>query len=518
MPCKQMGREQMQECIDQLLLRLRRYRSFGFDGVSLHMSYGLSGAQFLSPRTNHRTDEFGGSLENRCRYPLMICQAVKDAFGADFLVEVTISGDEGPGGWTTEDSVGFSKLAEGKIDLLQIRERTGDLAHPTGFNSTCVPSTLKVAAAIKAGGANIVTVPIGGFQDPEVIENAIATGQTDMVGAARAFICDFEYGKKLAEGRGEDIVPCIRCNRCHGLHCDGPWLSGCSVNPRLGLDDVFRALAEPPARRKKVAVVGGGISGMYAAIECAKRGHCVTLYERSHYLGGQLRHAEYASFKWPLKKFRDYLAVQLEKQNMTVYMGTAAEPELLRQESFDVVIAALGAVPALPDIPGVRTAGGEKAPGVWYAPEVFGREAELGKRIVIVGGSETGTEAGLYLAQAGHEVTVLTRQTMLAYGAYRVHYYDPFRTAWEDTSDFQYVLEAAVQTVDADGVTYCASDGSLRRLEADSVVIAGGMSALKKESLAFYGVADEFYMIGDCADVGDVRKCIREAYCAAMQI
>lgn len=518
MPCRQMGREQMQQCIDQLIRRLRRYRSFGFDGISLHMSYGMSGAQFLSPRTNHRTDEFGGSLENRSRYPLMICQAVKDAFGPDFLVEVSISGDEGPGGWTTEDSVGFSKLAEGKIDLLQIRERNGDLSHPTGFNSTPVPSTLRVAAAIKAGGANIVTVPIGGFQDPELIEQAIASGQTDMVGAARAFICDYDYGKKLLEGRGEDVVPCIRCNRCHGIHCDGPWISGCSVNPRLGVDDILQSLTEPPARRKYVAVVGGGIAGMYAAITCAQRGHAVTLYEAGDYLGGQLLHAEYASFKWPLKRFRDYLVRQLERQRVTVQLQTKATPELLEEKGFDVIVAALGAEPNLPDIPGLRTAAGEKLPEILYAAEVFGREAELGKRVAVIGGSEIGTEAGLYLAQAGHAVTVLTRQTMLAYSAYRVHYYDPFRTAWEHTPGFCGVTEAAVQSVDSQGVNYTGPDGTVHRLEADSVVISGGMNARKQESLAFYGAADEFYMIGDCSGTGDVRKCIREAYCAALRI
>ena len=510
MSCRQLERPQMEQMIEELIQKLRRYRSCGFDGVSVHMAYGLGCALFLTSSTNTRTDEFGGSLENRTRLPMMIFRAIREEFGPDFFIECTFSGNDPEGGWTIEDSVGFAKIAEGVVDAFQIRECNGELSHPVGFNSTLVPSTLKVAEAIKKSGSGIITIPIGGFQDPDIIEEAIASGKTDMVGAARAFIADYDYGQKLLEGRGEDVVPCIRCNRCHGVHLDGPWLSACSVNPRMGLSDIFESLNHPPVRLKKVAVVGGGISGMVAAIECARRGHSVTLYEKSGYLGGQLFHAEHAAFKWPLKRFRDYLVGQIEKSDITVLMNTAASPEMISAGEYDAVIAALGAVPNRPAIPGI-----EKAV---LASGVFGRDTELDENVVVIGGSEIGVEAGLYLAQAGHKVTLLSRQNILAYGALRVHYYDCFEQAWQAEPNFRYILSATATGIGSDCVTYRDAEGSEHTLPAGSVVIAGGMNALTDASLAFYGSAPEFYAAGDCTNPGNIQKCVRDAYCAAMRI
>ena len=512
MPCKQLELPQMEQMIQDAIKKLRRYQSFGFDGASVHMAYGLPGcAQFLSPLTNKRTDEFGGSLENRTRFPMMLCRAIREEFGPDFLIEVILSGQE-EGGWTIEDSVGFAKIAEGVVDMFQIREATGDLAHPVGFNSSRVPTTLEVAAAIKASGSSMITVPIGGFQNPDIIEEAIATGKTDMVGAARAFIADYNYGKKLQEGRGEDVVPCIRCNRCHGLHMDGPWVVGCSVNPEVGLSDVFAALAEAPEKKKSVAVIGGGISGMYAAIQCAERGHDVSLYEKTDYLGGQFLHAEYATFKWPMQDYKNYLVRQLEKLQIKVYMNTEATPEMIEEAGYDTVIAALGAEPNVPAIAGVEN------PGLWIANDVFGKESELQENVVIVGGSEIGVETGLYLAENGHKVTLLSRQPLLAYGAYRVHYYDPLREAWEHEPNFSYILEATTTAVNTDAVTYVDKTGAEKTISGCSVVIAGGMNPLQEKALAFYDAAPEFYFVGDCTGIGNVQKCIRDAHTAAMRV
>ena len=276
------------------------------------------------------------------------------------------------------------------------------------------------------------------------------------------------------------------------------------------MNDIFESLNHPAVRQKKVAVVGGGISGMVAAIECAHRGHEVTLYEKSGYLGGQLFHAEHAASKWPLKRYRDYLVGQVEKLGVAVHMNTAATPDTISAGGFDAVIAAMGATPNLPNIPGI-----EKAV---IATDVFGHEAELKEDVVVIGGSEIGVETGLYLAEAGHKVTLLSRQKLLAYGALRVHYYDCFKDTWENEPNFNYILSAKTTKVEDGSVTYLDAEGKEHKIFTGSVVIAGGMNSLKDASLSFYGTAPEFYAVGDCTEVGNVQKCVRDAYCAAVRI
>lgn len=185
-------------------------KEIGFDMAFMHMAYrGMLPARFLSPLTNKRTDEFGGSLENRARFPLMICDRIKKACGEDFLIEVAISGvDPDPDGWTLEDTVRFAKLAEGHIDFLQLRASDIDPTHPIGFIPERTPF-LYMAEAVKDSRLGVAVVAISGFQDPKECDDAIALGKADLIAMARGIICDPEYGRKLYEGRGEDIVPCI---------------------------------------------------------------------------------------------------------------------------------------------------------------------------------------------------------------------------------------------------------------------------------------------------------------------
>ena len=320
-PIKAMGLKEMEEYCDTQVKKLQYYVNCGYDMCSIHASYGATLlSKFLSPKYNKRTDEFGGPMENRAKFPIMVAKAIKDAFGKDFLVEMQVSGEEDDG-LTIEDIVKFAKLAEGYIDILQLRAGDGDLAHPTGFNSKPHdPLTLQYAAAIKASGAKIITAPIGGFQDPGDMEAYIAQGKTDMIGIGRAFICDSQYGEKILEGRGEDVVPCVRCNRCHGLGMQGPWKSVCTVNPEIGITHKLSSLIPASTTPKKVAVIGGGPAGMRAALYLSQRGHSVTLYEKSDKLGGQLLHADYSSFKWPLRDYKDYLIAQLSKSAVLVHV------------------------------------------------------------------------------------------------------------------------------------------------------------------------------------------------------
>ena len=510
---KAITEEMLGNVVEEHAERAKFYQNLGFDMATIHMAYRWPlAAQFLSPLRNKRTDQYGGSLENRVRFPLAICQRIKEVCGKDFLVEVLISGNE-DGGATLEDTIDFAKLAEGSIDIIQLRAGTATASHPTGYNSVEGEHlTLQYAEAVKKSGAKVFVAPIGGFQNPDENDEYIATGKADFIGMARAFICDSEYYKKIYSGKANDIVPCIRCNKCHVPSMTGPWSSVCSVNPVIGLAHRVKQLVAPTGEKLKVAVIGGGPAGMEAAIIAARRGHKVTLYEKNSYLGGQLRHADFSSFKWPLKNFKDFLVRQLKKENVQVMLNTVAKPALIREEKYDAVIAAVGAEPNIPNIPGVENN------FVRTALSVYGDHATLGKRIVIVGGSETGTETGIFWAQNGHEVTVLTRQNRLASDATPIHYIETVRDVWEELDNFSYITNTKITRIEKGKIIYLDVNGHEQTVEADDIVISGGMNALRDEAISFFGTAERFFMVGDCEKVGCVQTSMRTAFGAASQL
>ena len=517
-PVKAITPELMQNIVDEVAKECKYWKSIGFDGVSFHMAYQAPlTAKFLSPATNKRTDEYGGSMENRARFPLAICQGVKDACGQDFIVEVLMSGQEAEGGITIEDTVEFAKLAEGKVDILQIRGGDGDEAHPTTFNSVKEePVTLKVAEAVKKSGAKIIVAPIGGYQYPDLVEKWIFEGKMDMMASGRTFVCDPEYTKKLTEDRGEDVVPCIRCNKCHGLSNDGPWISVCSVNPKVGVDHIAERLFAPANRSKKVAIIGGGPAGLYAAMTLADRGHTPIVFEKKKVLGGQLIHADYAGFKWTLKEFKDWAIRQCEKRSVEIRLGVEATPDMIKSESFDAIIVCAGAEANIPDIPGLKKADGTLADGVFVPLSVFGNVEKLGKRVAVIGGSEIGCETGMYVAESGREVTVFTRQNQLAPSAQRVHYGLPAL----GYHGLKQKLCCTTVAVDGGKVTYVNYKGMEKTLEFDSVIISGGENPRYEQALTFYGSAPEFAIAGDCAGNGEgtLQKAVRSAWAAAMRI
>ena len=508
---------QMTSIQEEIVKRAVFFQHIGFDMVSLQM--GLQGkapvglASMLSPRTNHRTDIYGGSVEDRSRFPLEICRAIKKRCGRSFLIDVTVIGEEtGPGGIQATDTVEFAHLAEDCIDVLQIRAGNGDLAHPTGFNFTKEePPSLQVAQAVKHSGAKILVATVGGLQDPVFNEAILEAGKVDMISMARAFICDPQYGEKIRQGR-TDIVPCIRCAKCHVPNLNGPWLFHCSVNPRAGLEQYLHRDPREPREPKNVAVIGGGPAGMKAAITAAERGHCVTLFEQRDHLGGQLVHSDYAIFKWPLKAYKDYLIKQLRICNVTLWLNTKATPEGLKNQGFSHIIAALGAVPHIPDQLEISDS------QILTIEHVFHPNASIGKRVVVIGGSDIGTETALYLAEHGHDVTVLTRQQRLAENATVVHYRGSFEQRWQNNTRFHGITEATTFRVASNVVYYYDKMNCTHSLEADTIIACTGMAPLRQEALEFYGISDGFDIIGDCCEIGNVQTCTRMAYAAASQV
>ena len=507
---KEMPKSMIREVIENAAQTAKRYQSFGFDMVTLHCAYRATlFSRFLSPLTNKRTDEYGGSVENRARFLMELAGRIKEVCGKDFLIEVQITPEE-PGGTAIEDTIELARLCEGVVDIFQFRASNANLNHPTGYNSKLhTYEVLDACARVKASGTKILCEPIGGFQDLDDMEEIIASGKADLIGAARAFFVDPDFYEKAKQGRGEDVLPCVRCNKCHVSSLRGRWTSFCTVNPEIGIAHKLDKLTRPAGDPKKVAVIGGGPAGMRAALYAAARGHDVTLFEASDRLGGQLKLMDAPSFKWPLVQYREYLIRQLGKSSVKTVLNTKATAALLAEEGFDVVIAALGARPQLPPVRGK-----EKCRSVF---ETFGHEKDFGRYVVVIGGSESGAEAGMYLAENGHEVTVLTRQSGLALDATPIHYREIMQEFYAALPHFDYIPFASAEEVGDGYVIYRDKNGESQRIECDSVVGLGGMKPMQEEAMEFSGFGGDFYMIGDCREVGNIHTGSRDAYSVAHQ-
>ena len=491
--------------------RTALYKRLGFDAVTIHMSYRAQlPGQLLSPLSNKRTDEFGGSFENRCRFPLMMLEEVKKVAGSDMLIEIQFSAEEPEGGYTVEEGLEFLKLAEPYVDIVQVRSAEGDPNHPIPFELDPTPF-LELAGRIKAAGLNFLVSNVGGFFDPDIADKAIADGKLDLVAMARAWISNPDYGDILAKGDKSELVPCLRCNKCHGRGKRDILTTVCSVNPKFGFEAVDRYIGKPSEGGKKVAVIGGGPGGMRTAIFLADRGHDVTIYEAEDKLGGAIKHADYIPFKWTLKDYKDYLIAQVEKKGIQVILNTKATPEMLGDD-YDVVVAAVGAQPVILPIPGVNS------DHVTVATDAIMNSEKIGKNVVVIGGGEVGVETGMFLAQNGREVTVIEMRDELAADTTFIHYRSMFQAAWEAIPSFHYVLNATAKEISEGKVVYTDKDGVDHELAADSVVLSVGMRAKSDEALSFYGAGKEFFMVGDCKKPGTIQTTNRNAYGVAMNI
>ena len=484
----------------------------GFDMVSIHLCYrGQLPTQFLSPLTNKRQDEYGGNLENRAKFPLQCLKAVREAAGRDMIVEILFSGEEPEGGYDMDEGIEFLKMAEPYVDVVQFRAGVADPNHPIPFELQHTPF-LKYAEHAKKSGLNMKIACVGGFHYFDDVDQAVAEGKVDIVSAARAFISNPDYGQLLQEGRDEDLVPCLRCNKCHGRGPHDPFVSVCSVNPKVGIEHRLDILESNPLPSMKIAVIGGGPAGMKTAMELCDRGHKVTLFEADEKLGGAIKHAEYVDFKWTLNDFRKYLIRQVEKRDIEVRLNTRATPEMVRAEGFDMVIPALGATPSLPPIPGIDK------PHVMVATQSMIHPGTVGQNVVVIGGGEVGVEAGMNLAKKGHNVTVLEMQGKLAAESTMIHYYSMFEEAWLALPTFHWQLNATVTGIQDDCVTYKDQEGAEHAIPCDSVVVSLGMKPLTDEALSFYGSADRFALVGDCRKSATVEQAMRSAYAVSHSV
>ncbi len=509
---RELNGEKIETYIQLLLEQCALCPELGFDMITIHAAYRDTFlARFLSPATNRRTDSWGGSLENRAKVPLEIFRRIKEQMGQDFITSAAMSATDGPDGYTLEDFKEFCRMADGLIDIIQVRMDNADDSHPTGY---LPPNpTLALAAELKTLDLKYTKImPIGGFQDPYVMEDAIAAGKADLIAAARMWIADPHWGEKLAEGRPEDITPCILCNRCHVQGNNVPFLSMCSVNPEFGIQHVLHTAVKPVRRKKRVAVVGGGPGGLRAALYLRQRGHQVTLYERTSQLGGALTAASQPAFKWPVKRYLEWLIRQVEKSGAEILLNTEASPELLQAQGFDAVIAAVGGKPVIPPIPGVDGA------NVLFAADALNRPELVQGRVAVIGGGGIGTETAIHFAQNGHPTVILEMRDGLAEEDMIPHVGTVLLRQVACTENLKAYTGVQVTSILADGVRYTAPDGAAQTISCDTVILAVGTAPRLDEGMAYWGILPESFVIGDCTKPGNLAFANRAAFAAANNI
>ncbi len=486
-------------------------KASGFDGILFHFGHSIPIAQFLSPLTNKRTDQYGGSFENRVRYPLEILKACRAAVGRDMIFDVRFSGSEfQEGGIDEAEGIRIAGAFQEEADILQVSAGMHNpdwmtWTHPCGFLGP-MPN-VRLAEGVKKSGkiTQALVSAIGGIGSVADADQIIAGGKADLVVAARQFIADPNWIKKGLEGRQEDVVPCVKCMRCHDSDNYAQHMQ-CTVNPYVGLEE---AIGKFPASEggKKVAVIGGGPAGMMAALTAADRGHEVTLFERTDKLGGALKFATYVSFKWPLREYMEYLIAQVNKKaGVEVRLSTEASPEMLKD--YDAVIAAVGAAPIVPPIPGIEAA--------LSACDSYGREAELGSSVAVIGGGQVGCETALHLAKLGKKAVIIEMQSALAPDASKTHR-DEMLVEFQNEPNFSSVLNAKVTGMTKGSVTY-EQDGQSVTLQVDRVILAAGMRAKTDLADSFMGKTDFYAEIGDCVRARTVEWATKEAFYAALNI
>ena len=488
----------------------------GVEMVMIHGGHGWLLHEFLSPLNNHRTDKFGGSLENRARISLMVVDAIRRRC-PELLIEFRLSGSElVEGGLTIDDQVEFAKLLDGKVDLIHV---TAGTFHYPETNQHMVPSmfhpfgvNVEFAAAIKKAVKTPVAV-VGGLDEPELMEQVLAEGKADIIAVGRSIIADAQMPDKLRGGRADDVTPCIRCNHCIS-ESFVPYvkyssrLTRCSVNPVAGREYTEKDVC-PALIPKKVLVIGGGPAGMEAAITLADRGHQVILAEKSGRLGGAIRFAGHVSFKSKLDQLMQVLIRRVERRKITVMLNTGMTPELARSLRPDAIVCAIGADPIVPPVPGVDLEIAVSAVGMHEHIE------EIGQNVVILGGGLVGCEESILLGELGKKVTVLEMKPELCRDAPFLHH----EAVLLEMERLGITARTGMRCTGIlpDGVT-AEQDGKEIKLPADTVIIAAGLAPKLDEAESFRSCAPEFWKIGDCRQARNVRLAIHEGYDAGSYI
>lgn len=508
----EMSKDLIYHIVKQYGIAAKRVKDCGFDMLMVHAGHGWLFNQFLSERENHRTDEFGGSLENRCRFLLLALDEVRKSVGPGFPIELRMNGEDYlEGAMHLEDYIEVAKLVEDKVDLINVscgsHEENGLFVrtHPSMFlEHGC---NVYLAEAIK----KVVKVPVacvGGISTPELAEEIIASGKADIVEIGRQLIADPYFPKKAMSGHAEDIMPCLRCFHCFASIVQSTAVA-CSVNPVIGHELDCKYYNPPFERKKKVLVVGGGPGGMEAAIVAAGRGHEVILCDNTDSLGGALKFAETVSFKEDLYKLAQVLEHRVRCSNIEIRLNTFVDKNYIEEEQPDVLIVAAGAEPIIPPIKGID------GPNVVLATRCESMLDELGSKIAILGGGLIGAETGINLGMCGKDVTIIEMREEIAPDANMFH---KMALQKELDAHVKSMPNMKAKEITEKGVLCISSDGNEVFVEADNVILAAGVKPRFRVVEELGGITPEFYVIGDCAKAGQVTQAIQQAYFTAREI
>lgn len=486
----------------------------GFDMVLVHAGHGWLLGQFMSPRSNTRTDQWGGSFENRMRFPLLCIRKIREAVGNRFPIEFRMSGAEFiEGGYDIDYGVQIAKAIDGKVDLIHVSAGVAQIregfvrTHPTMFiEHGC---NVGLAAEIKKHVKTPVAT-LGGLNDPDMMEEIIASGKADVVEMARQLLADPFLPEKALTGRKDDITKCCRCFTCFGAY-GGTRTQICALNPVIGRE-LEHKHAFAPTAPKKVLVAGGGPGGMTAALEAAERGHQVILFEKESRLGGKLLFEEFVPFKKDLFDFAMLLARRIGKNpGIEVRLNTELTAELAAAEHADMIMCAVGSRPMIPPIPGLKESG-----------KVVGLEAlhtkvpGVGQKVVILGGGLIGSESAVYLDSLGKDVTVVEMRDTFAPDAPQMHKYG--LEIYFENSKVQLLLNTKAKAVTEAGLLCEDAEGNEILIEADTVFLAAGLLPNEEAVEELRYAAPRFFCIGDCVRVGKVYDAVHGGYYGSIDI
>jgi len=490
-----------------------RAKMAGYDGVEVHGAHGSLVEQFLSSYSNQRNDKYGGSLENRARFPLEVTKKIRDKVGDNFIVGYRMSAEEYvTEGLTIAATSQFAKMLDSARVLDYINVSCGLFA-PGSAHHTIPPAYLPKAHSIDLAQAikKVVTMPVinAGAHDIYTAEEALQQGKADLIGFGRTLIADPELPQKLIEGRIEDIRPCIRGNEgCFsGAVLGRP--QRCEVNPACGREADLKIT---PAQQKKMAVViGGGIAGLEAARIAALRGHEVTILERSEKPGGHLVEASVPEFKEKTRQLLDWSIGQVRKAGIKIKLSTEATPRLIKELKPEVLVIATGSEYIIPPVPGCDKG------CVTTAEDVLLGKKPFGEKIVVVGAGLVGCETALHLAEtSGKQVTIVE---MLDEALPDLEPFSKMALAERlDKAGVKIHLGWRLEEITDSGVICTDKTGQNQELEADTVVLATGLGARKRAAEEFRNLAPEVYIIGDCVQARKIYHCFEDAWRVALKI
>ena len=515
----ELTRDQIKFKIESVVKASKIAKDSGFSGVEVHsIHWGYLLDQFALSMMNHRTDEYGGSLENRLRAAREILEGIKQECGSDFPVsmrlglktfvkgfeQASLTGEEEIGR-TLEEGIEIAKLLESYgYDCLNV-----DTGIYDSFYYACPPMYMPkgylVELAAKAKEAVNIPILAGGrMNEADIAEKAIRDGKIDAVVLGRAALADSEYPNKVLTGHTEKIRPCIACNQGCITRLQQGKQPTCAVNPAAMRE--VRYTLRPCVQPKKVVVVGGGVAGMEAARTAAMRGHKVSLYEKNESLGGNLIPGGSHSFKKEVRELNAWYQNELKALPVEIHTGETVTSDQLRNMDADVVILAAGSVPVMPKVPGIDD---KKVIGCM---EAFAHPEKVGQKVIVIGGGLVGCEMALDYAQDGKEVTVVEALPKILSAGIP----SPIPNGQMIPDLFEHhhvaVLENHRLSAVEDGRVILESDGQKKALDADSVVIAVGFRPVPSMAQELQGCGAVVYEIGDGQKVSTILHAVWDGY------